>query len=686
MSDYPSTPRRKDKHTKHPDPVNTSTPSKSKFDIVQNALMSPFGGKNNDTPHRKSKSTNILEDLAPAIMTPKMMAHASTVNARGGGGNRQRLLPAGSSHSLDFATLGRAPMRLSLGTRRISSRDLEIVEATDELLEQEIPEADTSVSLLRGFSATIPSSEANKSRRRQLRHVDLPRLGGSKGRGLLTGPGDDLADEAESVVSEDDVVIIDPSSKRKGKGKLVPKRKRESLSAAKFLGTDELKRQSHEIMKDKENLHVRRRLINHEIAEITHKIESLDAILQDLEHDLIRIQEEELELDDEYAGVQERLEFERHGSDRGRDQSVPSRTSKRRRGPAFLPSEHDQLPPGVAFMTLESHIAPIVSLDFSEPYGTLVSTSTSQDPQPRVWDLMSASEIGRLRGHQGAVRCVQVEDQLCLTGGEDGDVRLWDLRKVDDDDEGELVELSEIIEEDEEGHAAPTNGVHSPTRESPSKDVCTRVLQGHTKRITSLYFDDECLVTGASDKTLRQWDLSTGQCVMTMDILWAMNHSSLPAPAFGGNADEDFVGGLQFWGYGLVSGSADGAVRMWDMRTGQNHRTLVGHTAPISCLQFDELHIVTGSRDKTIRIWDLRTGGTLQTLKYDFPVNDLQFDSRKVIAATEGDSGVKIFNRTSGQQSTITMNGHSEPVQRLRFMDRYLVTGGREGTVKVWSL
>lgn len=27
---------------------------------------------------------------------------------------------------------------------------------------------------------------------------------------------------------------------------------------------------------------------------------------------------------------------------------------------------------------------------------------------------------------------------------------------------------------------------------------------------------------------------------------------------------ESFVGGLQFWGYALISGSADGGVRMWD--------------------------------------------------------------------------------------------------------------------------
>ena len=41
---------------------------------------------------------------------------------------------------MDFATLGRAPMRLSLGTKRITSTDLQIAEATEELLAEEIPE------------------------------------------------------------------------------------------------------------------------------------------------------------------------------------------------------------------------------------------------------------------------------------------------------------------------------------------------------------------------------------------------------------------------------------------------------------------------------------------------------------------------------------------------------------------
>jgi hypothetical protein len=39
-----------------------------------------------------------------------------------------------------------------------------------------------------------------------------------------------------------------------------------------------------------------------------------------------------------------------------------------------------------------------------------------------------------------------------------------------------------------------------------------------------------------------------------------------------------------------------------EVRTGQAHRTLHGHTGPITCLQFDEIHIASGSLDKTLRV------------------------------------------------------------------------------------
>jgi mitochondrial division protein 1 len=344
-------------------------------------------------------------------------------------------------------------------------------------------------------------------------------------------------------------------------------------------------------------------------------------------------------------------------------------------------------------------------------------TASQEDAHPRVWDLLSGEEIARLRGHTGTVKALQVEAHLCATGATDGAVRLWDLRRVDSKETSEW-DLSDVLEEEDDGDfngsctsdsvvverpRAKSNGTRLRSR-APKEDAsgpCVRVLEGHSKAVTALYFENDTLVrvslsrysrscsqwparqvTGASDKTLRQWDLATGQCVMTMDILWAISHPSttvpaghlagfpvagtfaVPTPPYADGSWElyqDFIGAVQSWEYALVSGSGDGAVRMWDMRTGQAHRTLLGHTGPVTCLQFDEIHVVSGSLDKSIRvgrfsdqkrliktcrtqIWDLRTGGIFETVKYDHGVTAFQFDSRKVISAA-GENGVKASER-----------------------------------------
>ena len=137
----------------------------------------------------------------------------------------------------------------------------------------------------------------------------------------------------------------------------------------------------------------------------------------------------------------------------------------------------------------------MTALDFSEPYGTLVSAA-QEDPQPRVWDLLSGQEIGRLRGHIGTVKCLQVEDHVCLTGSDDSTVRLWDLRRVEEDDDVEIVAYSdasdgEIIER--------PNGIRNGSvggSELERETAFVRALEGHSKAVTSMYFEDDCLVSG----------------------------------------------------------------------------------------------------------------------------------------------------------------------------------------------
>lgn len=188
-------------------------------------------------------------------MTPRLMDAAASSSRP-----RSSITDRGLSARMDLASLGRAPLRIGfgMGARRVTSTDLQIVEATEELLTADIPEPDGvahDISLLRGFNATIPSSERGKSRRRQTRNVDTPRLGLKK---LGMGARGLLMEEEETSTSEDDLVVVKShNSKGKGKGK-GRRRARESLGASVALGKDELQRQTGEILLDKENIHVRK--------------------------------------------------------------------------------------------------------------------------------------------------------------------------------------------------------------------------------------------------------------------------------------------------------------------------------------------------------------------------------------------------------------------------------------------
>ncbi|WWC66892.1 mitochondrial division protein 1 [Kwoniella pini CBS 10737] len=744
--------------------------------IAKEVLMGSF-----QSEHRRSESTRILSDLAPSLMQPKFLNAASTY-----GPSKSLGKPPSRPNSLLRLPTALPSGLSNVGTKPTSS-SLAILEAVDRLqslslIEENQGEEGEQPSLIRGFKATIPSSELAKQRRRVIRgdivDADLgnSKLGlkklGDRARGLLTNH--------EENHLEEDELALNRKSKRKKRQRDHNRRISESRRQLEGkLKSEDLVQQADEIQQDKENLHVRQSLIHAEILEVSAKIDVLEDIRRRLETSLLHIQEEDLELDDELEGVQELMASPAVKSAAGTralpasaSAAITKKSSRRRKGPAFLPSEHDELPAGVAFMTLNGHTAPITALDFNEPYGMLVTAG--QDDIVKVWDLCDGEEIGQLRGHTGTVKALQVEDTLCLTGGSDGAIRLWDLRMVEDYEERLQSQLDELARQDplerianqrhfdtlregdeahildesigeEKGEFDWDEGPSGITQASQFdiSSPCVRTLEGHSKSVTALYYEDGCLVTGSSDKTIRQWDVATGQCVLTMDILWAISnpppaptaapaapprlkHRSstsfgsihyddiLPSPgaslvgmsgasllsAVAGNqfavptppyADgswemyQDFVGGVQFWGYALASGSGDGGVRMWDMRTGQAHRTLTGHTSPVTCLQFDEMNIVTGSLDKTIRIWDLRMGQSSEIHKFEYPVTALQFDSRKVVACT-GENGVEVYNRTTHQHSRLVTNGHIKPAEKMRFIDKYLVSGGRDGAAKVWAM
>ena len=68
-------------------------------------------------------------------------------------------------------------------------------------------------------------------------------------------------------------------------------------------------------------------------------------------------------------------------------------------------------------------------------------------------------------------------------------------------------------------------------------------------------------------------------------------------------------------GHRIVSGSQDRSVRLWDVETGQQiGQPLEGHADHVNSVSFspDGRRIVSGSKDQTVRLWDIN--GRLVTI------------------------------------------------------------------------
>jgi hypothetical protein len=87
-------------------------------------------------------------------------------------------------------------------------------------------------------------------------------------------------------------------------------------------------------------------------------------------------------------------------------------------------------------------------------------------------------------------------------------------------------------------------------------------------------------------------------------------------------------------GRSAVSGSYDGTLAIWDIKSGACVRVLAGHSHWVlhAVVTTDGRHIISASRDRTIRVWDVGTGECLAVCAFPNDVTALCTAGDRVLA------------------------------------------------------
>jgi len=169
-------------------------------------------------------------------------------------------------------------------------------------------------------------------------------------------------------------------------------------------------------------------------------------------------------------------------------------------------------------------------------------------------------------------------------------------------------------------------------------------FRSHTGDVLSVAFssDNRQVVSGSRDKSIKLWNVigvakyELGQTTDTPHKDW------VTCVRFSPNSEEPVI----------VSASCDWTVKVWNLQRCKLRFNLCGHNARINCVTVspDGSLCASGGKDGKAILWDLNEGGSLSTLDAGKEINALEFSPNRYWLCAATGSAVKIWDLESKQE------------------------------------
>lgn len=195
-------------------------------------------------------------------------------------------------------------------------------------------------------------------------------------------------------------------------------------------------------------------------------------------------------------------------------------------------------------------------------------------------------------------------------------------------------------------------------------------LAGHTDSVYCLQFDEEKIITGSRDRTIRVWDINNFTCKR---VIGGPNVKPTQGPKVLRTVD--------YPDFHLATASVNGTAYGDTIY----HTPPTYHDASILCLQYDEQILVTGSSDSDLIVWDVNTYQPIKRLKrHSGGVLDVALDAKHIVSCSK-DSRIIVWDRETYEPRG-ELSGHRGPVNAVQLRGKYLVSASGDGIARLWDL
>ncbi|XP_075685310.1 telomerase protein component 1 isoform X2 [Rhinoderma darwinii] len=318
-----------------------------------------------------------------------------------------------------------------------------------------------------------------------------------------------------------------------------------------------------------------------------------------------------------------------------------------------------------------------------------VVVSGSLDGWVSLWSWEAQVLLSRFRAHSGYTLTSNFlrHGEYLLTGGEDGKVQvssggLGRLHAHGCVKTALSPALSVAVSPDRQLFAV---GYHSDSVHIYKVDNGELVSQCPFEDVavgSLVWLSDNTLVTGSTDSLIHVWNVSSGQssCRLTLCGHQRPVHALALSSQFLASVSEDVS--ICLW-------SVDNL--MMAVPSVSPASVLRGHTAAITCCAFslDGNLLATGGKDRSIFCWDVSVNPpvlahTLLSCHKDW-VTCCSWTDSSMLVSSSGDGSVCLWD-IQKEKPLLTFAGHQSAVSSALCMGERVITTGRDGFLKVWSL